>query len=794
MLLKRFFSRLSALSPCRKIIIGSALFLMVFYGICLPDKLFDDPTATVLFDRNGVLLGAKIADDGQWRFSESNEIPGKLETAVIVFEDRYFKYHPGFNPVSIVRALSQNIRAGRIVQGGSTLTMQVIRLSRKGKPRTIPEKIIEIILATRLELAKTKEEILQLYCSHAPYGGNVVGLEAASWRYFGFSSHDLSWAEAALLAVLPNSPSLIHPGKNREQLIQKRNRLLDRLYQYGKIDSITCSISKLETIPEKPLPLPQLTPHLLNRIYKQQPGRIVRSSLDAVLQMKAGDIAEKYYRIYRHNEIHNLAVLIADVENGNVLAYIGNVNSLAGMDNANDVDIIISPRSTGSLLKPILFGAMLEDGKMLPGSLVPDIPVTFKDFSPRNYNQQFDGAVPAKNALSRSLNVPAVRMLQDYGVERFHHLLKQLGMSTLNRPSEHYGLSLILGGAEGKLWEMVEIYAFFSRILNHYGLYTQYFNSDFHDLNYYCAGSEKKALSGPSDQPYIFSASSVWSMYNAMNEVNRPDEEAGWTCYSSARRIAWKTGTSYGYRDGWAIGTTPEYVIGVWAGNADGEGRPGLTGIATAAPVMFELFTLLPGKGWFKEPVNELIDAAVCRKSGYRAGMYCDDVDTIKIPYTCKSVSCCPYHRLIHLSPDEKYRVNSNCEEVSNMVHKVWFVLPPVQEWYYKTRHHDYVELPAYKAGCGQGEMPSMELIYPRHEVRIYIPVQLDGTRGRVVFEVAHRKPETTVFWHLDDQFIRTTQYIHQLELLPSNGWHTLTLVDEYGETLRKKFLVIDKD
>jgi penicillin-binding protein 1C len=774
--------------------IGFLLVCLILYGICLPQRLFTDPASTVLFDRNGMLLGAKIAGDGQWRFPEITIVPYKLKTCILAFEDRYFYRHPGFNPVSLVRAVFQNIRAKRIVRGGSTITMQVIRLSRKGKPRTVGEKIIEILLATRLELSATKEEILRLYCSHAPYGGNVVGLDAASWRYFGLNSPELSWAEAALLAVLPNSPSLIHPGKNKLLLMEKRNRLLEKIWHQGSIDSMTCSIAKLEPIPEMPLPLPQLAPHLLSRVYRIQPEKPVRSTLDADLQVRAVEIINKYHAIYRHNEIHNLAAVILEVETGNVLSYVGNVTEGPDKDNGNDVDIITSPRSTGSLLKPILFGAMIEDGKILPGSLIPDIPTTYKGFSPRNMNQQFEGAVPARNALSRSLNVPAVRMLQDYGVDRFCHLLKQLGMTTLTRPSDHYGLSLILGGAEGTLWDMVSVYAAFSRTLNHYGLYNKYYRNDFREPDFQASDSGEEPLKDPSDQPFILSASSIWSMYNAMHEVNRPDAESGWRNYESGRRIAWKTGTSFGYRDGWAIGTTTEYVVGVWVGNADGEGRPGLTGIATAAPVMFELFSLLPYKGWFSEPANEMIDAAVCRQSGYKAGLYCDEIDTLKIPYTCKTAPSCTFHQLIHLSPDERFRVNSNCAELSGMVHRTWFVLPPIQEWYYKNKHHEYKILPPYKPGCGQEEIPSMELIYPRDVVRIYIPVQLDGSKSRVVFEAAHRRPETSIYWHLDDQFIAVTRTIHQVELLPSNGWHTITLVDEQGEIIRKKFLVLDKE
>jgi penicillin-binding protein 1C len=791
------FKRISyyyrSLTIWKKLFFGGILVCLILYSICLPRNLFDDPFSTVLYDRNGILLGAKTARDGQWRFPETIKVPDKLKTAIVVFEDRYFYIHPGFNPGSIIRAVIQNIRAGHVVSGGSTITMQVIRLSRKGKQRTIKEKIIEIVLATRLELAKSKEKILNLYCSHAPYGGNIVGFEAASWRYFGYGSHDLSWGEAALLAVLPNSPALIHPGRNRMLLLEKRNKLLDKLYHLGKIDSLTLAISKIEPIPDKPYQLPQMAPHLLIRIYKEKEGTVVKSTLDASLQSKVNDILNKYHKVFRYNQINNIAALIVEVKTGNVLAYTGNVYG-EGTGNGEDVDIIMAPRSTGSLLKPILYGAMIEDGKLLPGSLVPDIPTTYKGFSPQNFNQQYDGAVPAKNVIARSLNVPAVRLLHSYGVEKFHHLLKRLGMTTLNMPSEHYGLSLILGGGEGTLWDMLNIYACFSRILNRYCIERKYYKVDFHPLTFIVEDSIKIIRDEGSDQPYFFSASTIWSMYNAMHEVNRPETEAGWNYFSSNQRIAWKTGTSYGYRDGWAIGTTPEYAVGVWVGNADGEGRPGLTGISTAAPVMFELFSLLPYKTWFQEPVDELVYDVICKQSGYRAGLYCNDVDTIKIPYTCINSPVCPFHILVHLSSDGRYRVNSNCEDISNMIHIPWFVLPPVQEWYYKSKHFDYLVLPPYKSSCMEEEVKSMELIYPSNEVRIYIPLQLDGSRGRVVFEAAHRIPETEIYWHLDDQFIKATRYIHQVELLPSNGWHTITLVDEKGEVLKKKFYVIDKE
>ena len=254
---------------------GLLCIAVLTYMFCLPKDLFKGTCySTVMTDRHGELLGARIAEDGQWRFPPSDTVPEKFAVAITEFEDRWFRVHPGVNPVSLVKAAWRNISAGHVVSGGSTLTMQVIRLSRQ-RERTVGQKIIECILATRLELKCSKDEIMALYAAHAPFGGNVVGLEAASWRYFGKPSSELSWGEAATLAVLPNAPSMIHPGKNREQLKAKRDRLLKRLAERKKIDAETCGLACAEPLPDEPLPLPQYAPHLMDLLSKTQ-GAISR--------------------------------------------------------------------------------------------------------------------------------------------------------------------------------------------------------------------------------------------------------------------------------------------------------------------------------------------------------------------------------------------------------------------------------------------------------------------------------------------------------------------------------------
>ncbi len=767
------------------------LALLIGYFLCLPSSLFRDPYSTVLEDYHGELLSAAIASDGQWRFPEMDSIPEKFSEALVTYEDKRFWNHPGIDVLSLGRAMKQNFDAGKVISGGSTIDMQVIRLSRKGKSRTIFEKLIESILATRLELRYTKEEVLTLYASHAPFGGNVVGLEAACWRYFGRDPKELSWAEAAMLAVLPNSPSLIHPGKNRVKLYEKRNRLLEKLKNKNAIDQFTYELAINEPIPEEPHPLPRYARHLLTHAVQDgNAGKKVKTTVKLPLQLRIEQILDDHHQRLKGNQIFNACAIVLDVETGNVLAYVGNVNT--DVEHSRDVDVITAPRSTGSLLKPFLYAAMLDDGKILPKTLLPDVPTVIDGFAPKNFAKEYDGAVAADKALIRSLNVPAVYMLRDYRYERFHELLKNIGMRSLNKPADHYGLSLILGGAEGTLWDITGMYASMARTLDHYSGYATWTNrydrKDFHQPKYLIINSQEKTLEATS----WLSAASIYQTFDALKEVYRPGEETGWRYFTSSKKIAWKTGTSFGFRDGWAVGVTSQYAVGVWVGNADGEGRPGLTGTETAAPVMFDIFSQLPGSDWFQQPNREMQKINICAKSGQRVSESCDLTEVVWVGNVGLESSQCSYHKKIHLTTDQKFRVHSECEPVGQMAHTSWFVLPPVQEYYFKPKNISYKVLPPFRGDCQSGStIAAMDLIYPKPNTRIFIPRRLDGTPGSSVFELAHRNSDTKVYWHLDGQFIGQTQKTHQITLNPRDGMHILTIVDEAGEALERRFEII---
>ena len=764
-----FFKRLSV---TQKVILCILAFLVTGYIFCLPRHLFHVPYSTVVTDRNEELLGARIASDGQWRFPPRNTTPEKIKECLITFEDKHFYHHWGVNPFAIGRVFYQNVKNKRIVSGGSTLTMQTIRLARN-ESRTFREKLIEMIWATRLEFRASKEEILSMYISHAPFGGNVVGLDAAAWRYFGHSADDLSWAESAMLAVLPNAPAMIHLSKGRKTLLDKRNRLLKQLLEKKTIDSSTYELAISEPLPDEPHALPQIAPYLVSRFYQERNGEYSRSTINKGIQTQVEDLAERWSNEFGRSDIRNLAILVIDIPSNQVVAYCGNVH-FDRKQGGNQVDVIQAPRSTGSILKPFLYYAMLQEGSLLPDMLLPDVPVNINGFTPQNFSMQFEGAVPASEALARSLNIPAVTMLQRYGVPKFHSFLQQIGLKTINRSSSHYGLSLILGGAEATLWDVTNAYAMMGRSLLQLPQRS-------------CSLLLPTSRITESTDP--FQPGAVWQTFDALKEVNRP-EEIDWKSIPSMQTIAWKTGTSYGFRDAWAVGVTPRYAVGVWVGNATGEGKPGLVGAQTAGPVLFDIFNLLPSSSWFTRPAGIFVEAEVCRKSGHLKGRFCDETDTLLVLPAGLRTEACPYHHLVTLSADESQRIYENCANTEPTLRKSWFTLPPVWEWYYKQHHPEYKPLPPFKAGCGEDTFQPMQFIYPPMNARIKLPKQLDGSKGFLTVELAHNNPNATVFWHLDETYQAQTQDFHKISLQPAAGKHSLTAVDGEGNTISTTFFV----
>jgi len=730
------------------IILNVFLAIIVYLSIDIKNS-FDVPQSFVVFDEEQTLLGAKIASDEQWRFPLIDDVPNNYKEALLCFEDKRFYDHPGVDLISITRAMKSNIRAKKIVSGASTITMQLMRLGRNKNSRSVKQKIIESYLALLYSLKYDKETILRYYVTNAPFGGNVVGAETAAWRYFGRSVYDLSWAESATLAVLPNSPALMHPGKNRKALKDKRNRLLKKLNEQGTIDSTEYQLAIRENLPLAPKDLPRIASHYVEEQFrKREDSYKLISTIDAKIQKNALDILSLHEGYNTTKGIQNASIIIRDTKTGEILSYIGN-NRGDIRDKYNNM--ANTQRSTGSILKPLLYACSMNEGMLAPKQLISDVPIHLDGFQPKNYDKNYRGLIPANEALSKSLNIPFVLMLKEYGVNRFLDRLKEFGFSTINKSADHYGLSLILGGAEITLEELTLAYAKLGKI----------------------------AVEGNRENDMLHS-STIYHMIEAMTELQRPNEENFWESFGSGKKIAWKTGTSYGHRDAWAIGLTPEYTIGVWVGNSDGEARPEIIGSSLAGPILFDLVHSLPKVSSFKEPLKNLKPMMVCKKSGLKSTSACIDIEQAWLSPKLAQMGQCSFHQHVWLDESRSYLVNVEC--IETMHDTSWFVVPPKEALHLKAFDPSYEPLPQMHADCiDQSGEKYIDIVYPQPKSSFVIPKNLKEEKENIVCEVAHQFPSSKIYWHIDNKYVGMTEEFHKIPIEPGIGKHTLYVIDEQG-------------
>ncbi|MFA8298837.1 MAG: penicillin-binding protein 1C [Hyphomicrobiales bacterium] len=727
------------------------ILITITYQLLYLNHDFNTSYSITIYDQKKQLIGARVAKDGQWRFTDTKSIPSHFEKSILSFEDANFYLHPGIDPKGIVRAIYLNLKNGKIVSGGSTITMQLARILRGYKRRNIYEKYMEACLAIALELKYTKEEILLKYMNTAPFGGNVVGIDAAAWRYFGHSISNLTLSESACLAVLPNAPSLIHPGKNKEKLKNKRNKLLKKLLKEKKISNSEYKLALLEKIPEKPKQLPNDFFHYFNYISKSHTHNSdkIITTLDSQIQKKGNDILSKHLKRHSANFIFNGCVLIIDNTTGAIKAYVGNNPNLINSANSPMVDMIQANRSTGSVIKPILFAQALSEGIITTSSLLEDIPIYLKKFTPKNFNEHFDGLVSAKEALKRSLNIPFVKLLQEYGVEKFHNNLTELDMQIATRfEPDHYGLSLILGGAETSPWEIGNTYFKLSQFLKQSTSNDVLENNDIYSV---------KPLNIRKKRSLNLSPAAIFQTFNVLAE--KKHLEAQGQTYHLNQKVAWKTGTSFGFRDGWCVGVSNDYIVVVWVGNADGEGRPNLTGSLTAAPVLFDIMNVLHKKSpsWFKKPFEYLYPITICKETGYRPSRFCD-IDSIKLCTNKPKVKTCPYHKKIN--------------------DKAIFVTSPIISYYYNQTNV-----------LSSITNKRFQIIAPRNNQSIFLPKNLANKQNSFIAKAVCK--DQILFWQLNGVFIGTTKLKHEINIGLRKGKNHLSVTDEYGNTESVIFTVI---
>lgn len=797
----------------------ASLLLLAVYHLQQPQwpKRMTAPAwATAVFDSNQQLLDVHIAADQQWRLPyQADELPSRYQTALLSFEDQYFFSHPGINPLAVARAAWSNLQAGHVKSGASTITMQVARLLYGNQPRNWQQKLRETELAFQLEWHFSKAHILKFYADHAPYGGNIVGLTAASWWYFGRAPAALSWSEAALLAVLPNSPGLMHPGRRSDLLQKKRDRLLRQLHAQGHFDATELQLALLEPLPHQPIGWPALAPHLLQSLMKRSPQQaLFYSDIDRQLQQQLTDVLARHARTLATAGVNNGAVLVLDHQQQKIRAYLGNMGNAAGAE----VDIIQSRRSSGSILKPFLYGLMLDEGMLTPHSLLPDVPSQFGGYTPVNFDLQFRGAVPAATALALSLNVPAVRMLHQYGVGRFRQQLQAFGLSTITKGADHYGLSLILGGAETTLFELTRSYAAMARLSadakNHIPLLTLHYPAQISKVTPLASSrllnvqptsidssfrlsnqqSPQALLEQPSLQTDLLqlpiSQGAAYLTLTALLELERPESEGSWRDYVKSQKIAWKTGTSFGLRDAWAIGVNGRYSIGVWTGNADGAPAAILGGARSSGPILFDAFRLLPDAPWLTKPSLALKMQEICADDGFRKRGQCQTAQ-IEMPIATHLQSQQSYQRQLWLDATGSYQLPTGCAMHLPRKAHTRMILPVTMAYFYQPQHPEYLGLPPAYPGCSLFTDQPMDLLYPTKDSHIRLPLQLDGQLGHSVFRAIHRDKQVQIYWHLDDLYLGQTTVPHQMSVQTSVGRHRLVLTGSDGSRLEQEFTVL---
>jgi penicillin-binding protein 1C len=765
----------------------------------LPKPLFPTAESQVILDESGRVLRIFLDEQQQYRlpfFRQSTKaavhasqevsssagssfIPAKLEVAVIRYEDGRFYRHPGIDPLAVLRALYDNLLRGERVSGASTITMQVARLAG-GRPRTLANKLVEMLQAVKLEFLYSKEEILRIYLSQAPFGGNVVGFQAASRRYFGKEPSLLTWAEAATLAVLPNAPGLIDPQQNREDLISKRNRLLRTLAAKRCLDGETLQRSLLEPLPVDLFPFPFLAPHLCEALHATRTQSVVQTTLDAELQRQIEEVVGYRMDSAGRFGVHNAAVLVAETGSGKVRAYVGSSNFFDHAHNGQ-VDGIRANRSTGSLLKPFLYALAMDEGILLPQTQIQDIPSQFGAFSPRNIDLSYRGLIPASESLILSLNVPAVRLLSEYGLERFYHFLTSAGLNGLFRPPQDYGLTLILGGAEASLFELAGLY----RGLGRYGLFSPLTLIE----------DESAATTGPEVR--LISPGAAYLTLEILSELGRPGAEYYWENYQSGRPLSWKTGTSYGQKDAWSIGVNPMWTAAVWVGNFTGQGNANLRSSTLAAPLLFDVFNILPDRGqeeWFRPPSQALQPVRLCRDTGYRAGPDCPEFHIASAPTGGKPVPQCPYHKKIYVTLDGAYRVNALCWEPGRYREETKLFYPPAVAQYLRERGQLVEQIPPFKPGVsGTDSLGVLRIVYPEEGSKIWIPRDIDGNDQKLMLRAAHLEPDSILYWYANNLYLGKTTERHTWSARFPRGWHKLEVIDGRGNRVSRNFFVVSE-
>ena len=830
------------------------IFLFTIANWCfpLPKTRLHPPSSRIVLDRNGEWLRAFLAEDGMWRFSlqesvvssqqrkfsvnrkppvaESRRFPKidgyfgvspLLHEAMLTTEDRWFYYHCGINPVSMVTALYDNVKSGEVVRGGSTITMQLARLMEP-KARNVPNKLIEMFRAIQLELAYSKSEILNLYFNMLPYGGNIVGTGAASRFYFNKPQHAISLGEAALLAAIPNAPERLRPDRFPENARHARAKVLNRLRARGQISEQQRQEALREPIPTKRHALPFKAPHLSRMLANGNrwntdttaDGRIY-TTIDAKVQGTAVRILREYLnastagiadsrRLQSHTASTG-AIVVMDTQSRQVLAMVGS-HDFFDQRASGQINGTLASRSPGSTLKPFVYALGIEQGLITPETLLFDVPVTYSGYEPVNYDGTYNGYVTARQALARSLNVPAVNLHARLKNRTLHAFLKQAGISTL-APAKKYGLSMVLGGCEVNLLELTTLYAGLAN-MGEFAPYQIVISGQQQSENLLADSRGKPMETEGYSQRLLRKETSfiiTEMLTTSQLPVNTVKNPEAFEVTMNLPKIAWKTGTSYGHRDAWCIGYSPKLTIGVWLGNFDGKGAPMLSGTDAASPVLFALFNALTGQDthrWYTTP-EQLKMREVCALTGAPPSLHCPTrKNDVYIP-GISPVKACAIHKRVYIDEVTGYSLCSHCRNLptteknydqgprdrhnTNVQTKIFEEWPAEAATWLAKNGFAVPVLPKHNPLCtGTIAGTAPVILSPTADTVYYIRDGVPLEQQKIQLSASTSNRTQQLFWFLDGELIFKGNAGQPYWFTPVKGEHTLTCVDAEGRSTNR--------
>lgn len=746
----------------RSILAITALFILFFiFDLVFPLNTKINYSKLILSNEHK-LLNASLSSDQQWRMKTGiNEVNPLLIKTMICKEDRWFRWHPGVNPFALTRALWQNISSGERVSGASTITMQVIRMLEPRK-RTLGNKLIECFRALQLELQHSKNEILELYINLLPYGGNIQGIKAASFLYFGQEPQALSLAQIVTLAIIPNDPNHQRFGINNDRIVKERNLWLRKLSNRGIFEKATLDDALLEPLTAKRFDAPKQIPHLarlLSNLYPEKP--IIQTYIDPRIQDFVENAVSNEVNMYRGIGVSNAAVVLIDNRAHTVTAYVGS----AGFSDSQfqgQVDGASSLRSPGSALKPFLYALAMDRGLITPKTVLQDIPQNFNGYRPLNYDETFRGRLPASQALALSLNIPAVDLANRVGVDLFNEKLSRGGLKWIGERKKLLGLSVILGGCGVTLTELTSLYS----CLATDGLkFPLRFTSD----------------TGISAPDTLFSPQSVWMIHEILTGLKRPDLPNNFENTVNLPHIAWKTGTSYGRRDAWSFGYNPDYTVGVWVGNFDGTGVPDLSGADFATPILFKIFNFLTYNqkpAWFKRPAG-LDFRLVCSESGLPPGESCTNlVMDDYIPAVSPNRKC---DHLIPVFVNESGSISycRSCLPQTGYRTDYYPNLSPGLIAFYEEEQIPYRKIPPHNPSCNRVYHNDSPVITSLTEGKEYILYASAKQQLQLAFTAT--SDVNKVYWYINDKFFKESERGQKLFFTPDAGLIKISCSDDKG-------------